>query len=145
MNTVFKRQSLPNAEGLDILSFGTLEDILTAIGDPIQEPVTDEESKKTTYEFESLQVVVDEQGAVEEVTARFEQGVTPSVVYRYDRVDGTMPYEVIKRYFGEAEHDYTEQPTNIRVLHYDRLGRTAETTFVFSADNDLLITIRYSL
>ena len=64
--------------------------------------------------------------------------------YCFDGIDGTMSYDTVKMYFGEALHDYVEQPTNIRVLHY-QTEDAPSVTFTFDAENNMLMKIVHDI
>ena len=141
INTVFKRLALPQAEGQDILVLTSAEVLGAVCGEPLQDVTVDEVTGLSTYTYEMLTATVGEDGLVRRILVDYAQS-DEKARYRYDRIDGTMVYETVKTYFGEGEHDYTEQPTDIRVLHYMH-SETSYTTFVFSAQNDALIRVEH--
>ena len=139
MNTVFKRAELPKSEGIDLRSLTSLEAIKTAVGDPSAPPVTDEKTKKTTYIFGALSAVTREDGSLESLTVDYD-AVEDKTQYCYECVDGTMNYDTVKSYFGEAVHDYVEQPTDIRVLYYE-FEADESVRFTFDAQDNVLIKV----
>lgn len=139
MNTVFKRIDLPTSEGVDLRSLTSLDKIKAVAGEPTEPPVTDEATKKTTYVFGGLTAIVREDGALESLTLQYEKLENKSA-YCYECIDGTNDYRTVKAYFGEALHDYVEQPTDIRVLYYVFKGKDT-VQFTFDAQDNLLIKI----
>ncbi len=140
MNTVFKRLDLPQSTGVDLRTLTTLDKIKAVAGEPTSPPVTDEDTKKTTYVFGALTAIVREDGVLESLLMDYDATDNKSM-YCYECVDGTTGYDEVKAYFGEAIHDYVEQPTDIRVLYYE--FKASETVhFTFDAQDNLLIRIR---
>lgn len=140
MNARFARISLPSSDGLDIRQLDTLEKVQAAAGEQTADPVANKDGT-TSYTYGMLQVTAAADGAVKNIQVDYSASEEKSR-YCYDCVDGTMNYEVIKTYFGEAEYDYTEQPTNIRVLYY-LVGGTQTVTFTFDAQDNLLMDILF--
>ena len=141
MNTVFKRVSLPQSVGLDLRSLDSLDAIKKVLGDPVGEPTVDEKTKNKTYSFGALTANTDKDGRLLSICADY-RAMEDKTQFCFECIDGTMEYQTVKAYFGEALHDYVEQPTNIRVLYYAFENNT-ETQFTFDAQNNLLIKILY--
>ncbi len=137
---VFIRRALPQSEGHDLKELTTLEKVKAAAGKPTAEAVKDDKGN-TTYTFSGLQAVTDKTGKLTKLIVEYAKLDNKSA-YCYDCVDGTMTYDTIKTYFGEALHDYVEQPTDIRVLHY-ALADGGSVTFTFDAENNLLTKTVY--
>ena len=110
-------------------------------GKPTADPQKNKDGT-TTYTFDNLRAIVREDNTLAQLYVKFSK-TAAAVDYCYDCIDGTMNYDVVKTYFGDAEQDYTEQPTNIRVLLYI-VDATKSVTFTFSAEDDLLISLRYN-
>ena len=140
--SVFKRRSLPTSPGHDLQKLSSIEDVKAVAGKEIKAASKDKNGN-TTYTFENLQAVTDSAGALTHLTVEYTSEDDRSA-YCYICVDGTMTYHIVKTYFGEAVHDYVEQPTDIRVLHYT-ISETSAITFTFDADTELLTTIRFVL
>ncbi|MBQ9414516.1 MAG: hypothetical protein IJU16_05255, partial [Clostridia bacterium] len=141
INVRFSRAALPESSGYDIRRFETLADVQAVAGNPTADPQENKDGT-TTYTFDNLRVLIRKDGSISQLYVKFSK-VTAAIDYCYDRIDGTMNYDVVKTYFGEAEQDYTEQPTNIRVLHYI-VDVTKSVTFTFNAEDDLLVSVRYN-
>lgn len=138
--SVFTRRDLPQSAGQDLKYLTTLADVTAVAGKQTAEAVKDDKGN-TTYTFSGLKAVTDKAGKLTELTVEYTKLDNKSA-YCYDCVDGTMTYDTIKTYFGEALHDYVEQPTDIRVLHYV-LADGGAVTFTFDADDDLLTKTVY--
>ncbi len=134
MNARFVRSDLPQASGIDVLPLTTIESVSAVAGEETAE-ILENADGTVTRTFGILRVTATPQGQVRSLEVTYSDDAQRTK-YRYDRVDGTSDYTVIKTYFGQAEHDYTEQPTNIRVLDYTFPGK--EVSFVFNAGDDRL-------
>lgn len=142
VNAVFLRRALPASEGQNVQELTTLNALKAVAGPQTAEMKTDEKGLNT-YTFRGVKAVADKNGSVKSIRVDY-SALEKKDGYCYDCVDGTMTYDVIKAYFGEALHDYVEQPTDIRVLHY-ALSATSAVTFTFDADSNLLIGLQYVL
>lgn len=140
LNAVFKRSSVPSSEGVNLLELHTLADVVETAGRQTADPITDDEGN-TVYTFGMLQVTTNAAGDLTQMTVDYTAG-EDKTGYSFDEIDGTMGYETVKTYFGDAQHDYVEQPTDICVLYYV-LEDGATVTFTFDAGEDLLIHIQY--
>lgn len=142
VNAVFLRSSAPSSKGNDIRQCHNLADIVEIAGRQTSDPVTDDQ-KNTTYTFGALSVIIDSTGALKRVTIDYAL-LEDRTAFCFDQIDGTMSYDTVKTYFGDAVHDYTEQPTDIRVLYYTfKDGKTV--TFTFDATEDRPQIIQYCL
>ncbi len=139
---VFKRRALPQSEGQDLSALTNLNEVKAVAGKQTADPKKDAKGN-TTYTFGCLKALVNKDKALVRLTVDCSKEENKAK-YRYDAVDGTMSYDTIKTYFGEALHDYVEQPTDIRVLHYV-FEDGKSVTFTFDADNNLLTKIKYDL
>ncbi len=142
VNAVFLRSSAPSSKGNDIRKFQSLADVIEIAGRQTADPATDAQ-KNTTYSFGALTVTTDASGSLKQVTIDYSK-TEDRTAFCFDQIDGTMGYETVKTYFGDAVHDYMEQPTNIRVLHYT-FDDGKIVTFTFDVAKDQPITIRYLL
>ncbi len=141
MYTEFSRRSLPRSEGHDVSKLTTLAQLQEIAGEQTAEPVTDEKTQHTTYVFGAVSAIADQNGALVSLTVDYGKQDKKDA-FCFECIDGTMTYEVVKNYFGEAEQDYVEQPTNIRVLRY--LSQTfSSVTFTFDAEDNLLMHIEF--
>ena len=140
--SVFKRRALPVSEGTDLQTLTTIEDVKAVAGKQVKEPTKDTAGNTTLY-FNGLRAVTNKDGKLTHIVVEYSD-LSEKDAFCYVCVDGTMTYTTIKTYFGEALHDYVEQPTDIRVLHYT-LPDITSITFTFDADTELLTTIRYVL
>ncbi len=140
--SVFKRRALPVSQGHDLQTLKTVEDVKAVAGKQIKDPVKDDKGNTTLF-FSGLNVTTDKNGALTRLVIDY-SSVEKKDAFCYVCVDGTMTYTVVKNYFGEAVHDYVEQPTDIRVLHYT-LSDKSSVTFTFDADSELLTTVLYIL
>ncbi len=140
--SVFKRKALPHSDGQDVTKLTTLSEVKAVAGKQTADVVKDDKGN-ATYTFGCLKAFTDKDGALVRLTVDYSLEENKSK-YCYDCVDGTMTYDTIKTYFGEAEQDYVEQPTDIRVLHY-ALADGASVTFTFDADNNMLTVLKYVL
>lgn len=139
--TEFSRRSPPRSEGYDVSQLTTLAQLQEVAGEQTADPVTDEKTKRTSYTFGALSAVADESGALVSLTVDYGKQEKKDA-YCFECIDGTMTYDVVKSYFGEAEQDYVEQPTNIRVLCYLSQALSS-VTFTFDAEDNLLMHIEF--
>ncbi len=140
--SVFKRRSLPASQGHDLQKLKTIEDLKAVAGKQIKDPAKDALGNTTMF-FNGLRAVTNKSGKLTHIVVEY-SALDKKDAFCYVCVDGTMTYTTIQTYFGEALHDYVEQPTDIRVLHY-ALSDKSSITFTFDADTELLTTIRYVL
>lgn len=139
--SVFKRKALPHSAGHDLLNLTTMDMVKSVAGKQTADPVTDA-AGNITYTYGALKAITDKDGVLTRLIMDYSADTDKSR-YCFECVDGTMDYLTVKTYFGEALHDYVEQPTDIRVLHYIRSDTSV--TFTFDADNNLLILVDYLL
>lgn len=142
MNVRFRRSEIPSSSGVDLRGLITLDAVRAVAGEETEDPM-DHADGTVTHTFGPLRATVDAQDSVQSLRVNYVEGDVRGK-YRFDRVDGTMTYQVIKTYFGEAEHDYTEQPTNIRVLHYALQGGEG-VTFTFDVTTNSLIDLEWTV
>lgn len=141
VNALFMRSATPSSDGVDLSQIHDLADVMSLAGRQTADPVTNDKGE-TTYAFGVLQAVTDAAGQLKLVTVDYANSEDKSA-YCFSEIDGTMGYETVKTFFGEAVHDYIEQPTDIRVLHYT-IDENRSVTFTFDAGEDLLIHILYT-
>ncbi len=141
MNKVLVPQVLPLSAGVDVSDFVYVDDAdakLTRTADPVVEP------ERTIYVYGAVSLVADQSGKIQQIKVDYSSDEDRDA-YCYDRIDGTMPYNVIKHYFGKANEDYKESPTNILVLTYHfKTGHRVR--FVFDGQSALLsnLTIEFT-
>lgn len=139
--SVFVRKSLPTSNGRDLMSLTTVSE-LKELG--LKQTAEPKKGKKgaVTYSYGALQAVADADENITSLTFDYSL-IEDKSSYSFDGLDGTMNYDIVKTYYGEALHDYVEQPTDIRVLHYEM--SSSSVTFTFDADDNLLMHIEYEL
>ncbi len=137
---VFVRKSLPSSAGHDLKTLTTLSEVEAVAGKQTADATTDKKGN-TTYTFGALRIVTDDKANVKQLILDY-AALEDKSFYCYECVDGTMSYDTIKTYFGEAVQDYIEQPTDIRVLLYEDKDN-ASVKFTFDADDNLLFHIEY--
>ncbi len=142
VNAVFMRQQLPLSTGVDIHSLTDETALTTALGEPISVSEYNENNIKM-YEYNSLKAQVHKDGRVLTISVNLTNAENKEM-YCFDCVDGSDTYDIVKAYYGEAEQDYQESPTDIHVLRYS-LSETSSIKFIFSCDEHLLIKMYYIL
>lgn len=140
VNALFVRRELPHSDGIDLKDLKTLDDVKAVAGEQTAPVAVNKTKKISTYTFGALSVKVRADNTVYSMSLDYGK-LDDKTTYCYDNIDGTMAYDVVKMYFGEAEHDYLEQPTDIRVLHY-LLAKESSVTFTFDSDSQLLLHIQ---
>ena len=140
VNALFVRRELPQSGGIDLKDLKTLDDVKAVAGEQTESVAVNKTKKISVYTFGALTVKVRADNTIYSMSLDYSK-LDDKSTYCYDNIDGTMAYDIVKMYFGEAEHDYLEQPTDIRVLHY-LLSKESSVTFTFDSDSQLLLHIQ---
>ncbi len=140
--SVFKRLNLPTSKGQDLKELTTFDLVKKHAGKKTADAKKDSKGNKT-HTFGGLKAVVNKEGKLTRLMLDYTK-LKEKSDYCFECVDGTMTYEVVKTYFGEAEQDYVEQPTDIRVLLYS-ISKESSVKFTFDADDGLLISVDYKM
>ncbi len=137
MNEAMVPQVLPLSPGIDVSEFVHIDDVKATLKETAETVVEDE---MKTYRFGAVTVKTDAQGAVIASEIDFSDENT-RLAYCYECIDGTMSYDTVKQYFGKANEDYKESPTDILVLAY-QFENGHKVRFVFDGQGSALLKMK---